>query len=336
MLCVECGKREAKIGALCEVCYVKKTKFTDIPRHIDVVMCPHCHSVKFGGHWEEVSLEDAVYSLIDRGIKFLHEYDSYSLEVEQEGSEGEFRAFATVEVHYKGVVARELHEVLVDVKYESCPRCNRFFGNYFEAIVQLRGMREYEEKELTDFLRARVMHYSAKNPNLFITKEVHKKEGWDFYLSDKREARKVAREISRTYGAEVKESPQIAGRKDGQDLYRITFSVRLPEYRRGDVVEIEGRYCVVDTIDRHFLRVTELVSGRKKVVDSRRHAVKMVAERTQVEEMLVVYQEGDTVQLLTRDNRVIEARCREELPQGRYVQVVSLGGVVYVLPQSGH
>ncbi len=332
MLCLECGKREAKYDGLCEECFLKKTRFTDLPRHIDMVMCPHCHAIKFGGHWESVSMEDAIFVLVDRNLKFLHEYDSYTLNVEHGAMEGEFAVLATIDIKYRGLTTQEIHEILFDVKYESCPRCNRYFGNYFEAILQLRGMRDYEVSELLNFVHSQVAHYAEKNLDLFITKEVEKKEGWDFYLSDKREARKIARDLARTYGAEIKKSPKIVGRKDGQDIYRVTYSVRLPPYRSGDIVVVDGAYYELESINGHFITAQDIVELRKKHIDTRRHDVVLVREKNEIEEMMVIYQDGDNVQLLSKDNRVVETRANRPLKSGANVRTVTIEDNIYILP----
>ncbi|NPA75946.1 MAG: NMD protein affecting ribosome stability and mRNA decay [Euryarchaeota archaeon] len=332
MQCLECGKKEAKYDGLCEDCFLKKTKFTELPQYIDLTICPHCHAVKFGGHWEHVPLEDAVYMMVDRNLKFMHEYDSYRLRVEHGEIEGEFHVLATVDITYKDIHTRELHEVLFDLKYESCPRCNRYYGNYFEAILQLRGLREYEVSEVIEFLRERVEYYAQKNENLFITKSVERREGWDFYLSDKREARKISREIARKYGATVKESPQIAGRKDGQDIYRVTYSVRLPAYRTGDVVNVEGTYYLIEGINQNFIKGKDILSGKSKLIDSKRHRIYMLVERKNIKKMLVIYQDGENVQLLSEENRVIDARTPWHLEPGKYVNAIVVDGTVYVLP----
>ncbi len=333
MLCVECGKREAKYDGLCEECFLKKVKFTSVPNHIDMTICPHCHAVKFGGHWENIPLEDALFKLLDKSIEFLHEYDSYELQVSHGEIDGEFPVEMRIAVKLKDINAEEIHYTTVDIHYESCPRCNRFFGNYFEAIIQLRGMRENEVREILNFVYERIEHHAKKNENLFLTKEVEKREGWDLYLSDKREAKKIAREVCQKYGASLKESPQIAGRKDGKDIYRVTYAVRLPDYRIGDIVEVEGSYLLVEDISGTFVKGVNLEDGKKKSVDSKRHRISLALRKDEVERAIVVYSRGNTVQLLDKNNNLIDTRMNFEVEDGSTVKIAKIGDDVYVLPQ---
>ncbi len=333
MLCIECGKREAKYDGLCEECFLKRVKFTELPRHIEIVVCPHCHSVKFGRHWESTDIEDAIYRIVDRSLRFNHEYDSYELQVSHGEIEGEFIVEAAVKIKMGDVSAEETHVVNMHIHHESCPRCNRFFGNYFEAILQVRGMREREISEVLNFVYERIEYHANRNENLFLTKEVEKKEGWDFYLSDKREAKKIAKEICHKYGASLKESPQLAGRKDGRDLYRVTYSVRLPDYRKGDVVEIEGEPYLVDSISGTYIRGISLKDGRHKRFDSKRHSIKLLVKSDEFERAIVVYSRGEETQLLDSNNTILELRTPLTLKDGSTVKIARVGDDVYVLPE---
>ena len=333
MLCVECGKRDAKYDGLCEVCFLKKIKFTAVPAHIPLIVCPHCHSLKFGGRWEHMSPEDAIFRLVDRAIRFEHEYDSYNLQVEHGEINGEFKVEVKIIVNYKDMKIEESHKIKFDMKYESCPRCNKFFGNYFEAIVQLRGLRDYEIEGVADFFRDKIEYYATKNKNLFLTREVKKKEGLDFYLSDKREAKKIVKELSNTYGAAVKESPKIVGRRDGQDIYRVTYSIRLPNYRSGDIVMVDENYYFIESVDKSYIRGINIETWKKKMIDSKRHPVSLVREKYEIEEALVIFQDGDNAQLLDKSNSTLDIYVKMPLKEGSTVHIVRIDGEVYALPR---
>ncbi len=332
MLCVECGKREAKYEGLCEECFLKKVKFTDLPQHLDLVVCPHCHSVKFGGVWERISLEEAISRIVDKNIKFIHDCDGYDLDIVHGEIEGEFDVEVRVLIKYGDLETTETHMVRFDLKYESCPRCNRYFGNYFEAILQLRGMRENEYTEVLEYTHWLISRHARKNENLFLTKEVKKKEGWDLYLSDKREAKNIAKELVRKYGAALKESPQIAGRKDGKDVYRVTYSVRLPTYRVGDVVNVEGKYYLVTDVGERYVHGVGVCSGKKKSFDSHRHSIDVVVTRDDIELATVIYSRNREAQIIDRNNEIIDVITNYDVNSGDTVRIFRVDESVYVLP----
>ncbi len=333
MLCVECGKREAKYDGLCEECFLRKVKFTSLPQHLDIVMCPHCRSIKFGGRWEKVPIDEAIKRIVEKNIKFEYEHDSYTITCNYDSTEGEFEVEVNVSIKYRDLEVSEHHLVKFELKYESCPRCNRFYGNYFEAILQLRGLRPEEQWEVLEYTHKRIAYHSRKNEELFLTKEVEKKEGWDLYLSDKKEAKKIARELCHKYGASLKESPQIAGRKDGKDIYRVTYAVRLPEYRIGDIIEVEGRYYVVSDIHDKFVSALELSDGKRKNIDSRKHNITRIAKNEELRKATVVYYRDGTVQLLSENNEIIETTTQIEVPNGATVKTLWVEGDVYIIPE---
>ncbi len=332
MLCVECGKREAKYEGLCEECFLKKVKFVDIPQHMEVVRCPHCGAVRFKGEWKRLEEDEIIRELINRNLLVLHDYDALSYNFDMIEEDGEFQLTVHFHIRYVDMKVEEEIYSRVNVKYESCPRCNRFFGNYFEAILQIRGLRDGELQDVVSYAHERIAFYAEKNENLFVTKEGEKHGGWDIYISDKREAKKVADEMARKYGATVKASPHIVGRKDGRDVYRVTYSVRLPDYRQGDVVEVEGRYYGVSHISGHFLKLVSLDNGSEKTVDVRRHSVKVVGRRDELEDAMVVFFQGDEVQLMDENYSTLVAKTWKAYTSGEKVKIIRIEGTVYVVP----
>ncbi len=332
MLCLECGEREAVVDGLCKECFVKKTKFTYLPPHMELTMCPHCGAVRFKGEWKRLDEGEMIRELIERNMDILHDYDSMEVDFSMGESDREIPLDVRIRISYRGIEVIEEHVSEVSIKYESCPRCNRFFGNYFEAILQIRGLRDGELEELVSFAHSRLENYARKNENLFVTKEEGKHGGWDIYISDKKEARKVAEDISRRYGATVKESPHIVGRKDGRDVYRMTYSVRLPEYREGDVVEVDGVYSVVRNTSSHYLKLLSLRDGKERSVDVRKHKVSMVRRRDELEEGMVLFSQGNEVQIMDQDYKVLEVKTPFPVKSGERVKFFRKDDEVFVVP----
>ena len=333
MLCLECGKREAKYDGLCEECFLKKVRFVFLPPHINIVVCPHCGSIKIRNRWKDLNMEDALQEIIIKNLRFLHPPDGYTLDINHGEIEGEFDAVVEFNITYQDLKIQEKKMVNFSIKYESCPRCNRYFGNYFEAIIQLRGMRKNEISEVVEYLHERVNYYAKKNKNLFVNREVEKKEGWDFYISDKREAKKIARDFGKKYGAILKESPHLTGRKDGKNLYRITYSVRFPEYRKGDVLRVEDEYYLVNEVDGTFVRALSLSNGKLKLIDSRKHKIEFIVKKEDMEEGMVVYCKENEIQIMDENYRVLEVRTPFHFESGKKIKIFRENNEIYVIPE---
>ncbi len=332
MLCIECGKREAKYDGLCEECFLKKVRFIDLPTHLDIVICPHCGAIKMGGVWKNLEMDKAIKGILMKNIKFLHDYDDYNLEMKYTKKDGEFDVEVHFKIRYKDLKVLETKTINFTVKHESCPKCNRYFGNYFEAIIQLRGMEENEIEEIREFLHRRMEHYSKRNSNLFINREEEKKEGWNFYISDKKEAKKIAKDICNRYGGTLKESPQIAGRKDGRDVYRVTYSVRLPEYREGDIVSIEENYYLIHEISGSFIKGISLRTGKWKMFDSKKHRVELVKKKENLKSAQVIYARDNEIQIMDEEYKMEDIKTPFSVRNGDKIKIVKINGTIYIVP----
>ena len=133
-------------------------------------------------------------------------------------------------------------ELAVDVRLvsRSCPECSRKSGRYYTAIVQLRGpserlieksrdLRARLDRRWTELLRdtrpdwQRAMSWREERP-----------EGWDVYFTETLAARSVARLAKQKFGIRPVESATLFGRKDGRDVYRVTFCLRFPRQASDD------------------------------------------------------------------------------------------------------
>src|SRR3972149_2616961 len=63
----------------------------------------------------------------------------------------------------------------------------------------------------------------------------------DVYVSSGTGGHAAAKTGAEAFGGQVRASPKIHGRKDGRDLYRVTYHVRIPGFRRGDLLRFQGR-----------------------------------------------------------------------------------------------
>jgi nonsense-mediated mRNA decay protein 3 len=115
-------------------------------------------------------------------------------------------------------------------------------------------------------VRDRVAAMRKSSRGAFISKIERVKGGLDFYFSTAKAAGAVAREIQDTRCAEYKESSSLWGRRDGEEVYRMTYLVRMPGFARGDVVEFEGRDYFVSRMSRNAVQGIDLVTGEERLL----------------------------------------------------------------------
>jgi nonsense-mediated mRNA decay protein 3 len=129
----------------------------------------------------------------------------------------------------------------VRLKPSQCVVCTRRKSRYYEAVLQVRA----DGRNLTDEEMEAVSKLVHKRVDSatdgFISEEEKMHGGWDFLLSSKALGRNISKELASMYCAQESSSASLVGMKDGQEMYRITNSVRLPQYKVGDVIDHNGR-----------------------------------------------------------------------------------------------
>jgi nonsense-mediated mRNA decay protein 3 len=244
--CVVCGRADvATIDGECADCYAKHRPLVGVVQHPTVVLCPTCGARLVGAHWERSGTSSLLTS--EDLVRFLQPLDEVGIRRvrwEETGANPLVRTLAgQLDIRFRGTERTVSVTMQVKIEHRTCLECSRRAGHYFTAVLQLRGLEE-RIKEPSRVLRARIGRVwdhvlpEARTDwkNAFSWRE-ERPEGWDVYFKDKLAARAMARWMKDRLGAELKESPSLYGRKDGHDVYRVTFCLRIPpeadpEYRR--------------------------------------------------------------------------------------------------------
>jgi len=270
MFCVECGREDELIGSLCVACYSKRHPVASLPDHVDLTLCVHCSSMQTVKGWEDIgSVREAAEAAIDEALVLekgvvLSDVSVRLSETDERNIQATVNIVAGLEEH---VFKREL-QTMVRLKRGSCTECSKQHGNYYEAILQVRGpgreLGKAIEREMQDMVTSRVASMRKSTREVFISRIESVKGGLDFYFSTIGAARSVARELQDALCAEFKESSSLWGRKGGKEVSRMTFLVRLPGFSKGDVVEHQGREYYVKGLSRGVVRTVDISTGEER------------------------------------------------------------------------
>lgn len=247
MRCAVCGG-EAVIEGMCVNCYMERHTLFWIDDIIELVKCPKCERFNVEKTWKDIDFDSAVFEEITSRIRVHPSFNVEDVEINPLTS-GEFGKYSVrLSGDVEGYDVEEEKIVEVRVKTRTCEKCTMISGGYYEAIVQIRAdnrdIESFELEKVRDIIE-RILEREKDNKKAFVSKIVERKEGVDFYFGDKNLGRKVSREIVKALGGKIVESRKLHTRKDGRDLYRYTFAVRLPCYRIGDVVREGEKVCIV-------------------------------------------------------------------------------------------
>ena len=312
MFCVECGREGDLIGSLCEECYSKKHLQASIPDHVDVLMCAHCSAVKSQRGWETVgSVREAAEMAVQQAVTVSK--DAKVMDVRTALSERDERNLAAeVEVSI-AAHGKEFHRKLstsVRLKRGACTECSKQMGSYYEAILQIRwpdrSLAEHDLNEAERMVRSRMESMRKSSREVFLSKVDRVKGGLDFYFSTIPAARAVARELQDALCAEYKESSSLWGKKDGKEVNRMTYLIRLPGIRAGDIIERKGRDHYVRGMSKGVIHAVDLLTGEESSVKASEAVdCPVSATKSAVKKAAVVTESEREIQVVDPDTMAV-------------------------------
>lgn len=234
--CVVCGATGRPLtDGVCAECAARRTVLLSAPRRGTVTVCPTCGAREVGAHWERrggsrlLTAED-----LSPFLRVHPEAGIRRIRWEETSATSTVRAYVGhAHVAFRGT-AREV-DVPLSVRFVSktCPDCSRKSGRYYTALVQLRGPldgrteRPIERRTRLERTWSEILRESPSKWREALSWTEARPEGWDCYFTETLPARSIARLAKQRFGASLKESASLFGRKDGHDVYRVTFCLRF-------------------------------------------------------------------------------------------------------------
>ena len=276
--CPRCGDPvESAVAAtdgrapICEDCYFEDFDLVDAPDRIEVLVCATCGAIQRGKRWVDVDARDYTDVAIDEVSEAL------SIHVDAEGFEWRVEPEqvdeTTVRMHC--LLSAVVHdrpvetELTIPVKIArgTCTRCGRIAGEYYASTVQVRARGRRPTDREVERAIAIITDYVAEREadgdrDAFVTELDETADGVDAKLSTTRIGRAVADRIVRRLGGTVAESATLVTEdEDGDEVYRVTYAVHLPEFTPGDVIDPEDDDPVLVRSVRGNLKGVHVTTG---------------------------------------------------------------------------
>ena len=343
MFCVECGREDELIGSLCKECYSKKHSLVTLADHVDLTLCAHCSAMESDKGWKDVgSVRDAVEAAVKQSLDLSKGVRVTDVNVRiSEKDERNLQAEVDLLLSVEDKEFERKLVTIVRLKRGSCPECSKQQGRYYEAILQVRGpgksLPERTEAEVDKFVKDRVSSMRKSSREVFLSKVDRVKGGLDFYFSTTPAARSIAREIESSMCAEYKESSSLWGRRDGKEIYRMTFMVRFQGFARGDVIERGSEMYYVTGMARGMVRGIDIVKGEEHAVRLKDSGeCSLVKPKSGILKALVVADVGDELQVLDPETlKTLDVRKPPGFSRkGEHVRLVKTKAGTFVLSDS--
>ncbi len=235
--CVKCGKTvEKTVNGLCEECLLTQERF--LKKHvINIAIC------KFCGKFVEnpnISLEDAIKKSLEEIV--LGSLKSHEI-IKEEPNLKVLKVLVSKKVDSMLLEREEI--VKAKIKLQCCRICMKIRGGFYAVKVQIRSSKEIL-KEIEKRLLSKLQYERLRKPI-----------GIDVFFQSRGDARKFLNKLSSYYIFKKKESAKLVTRKNGRDIYRVTISVRIPRWQRGDIVEYEGKLYQILSFQKNFVKLVD-------------------------------------------------------------------------------
>ena len=285
--CPECGdpiERPAEVdlpggsrdrnAALCDGCYFDSFDLVDAPERIEIRVCSRCGALHRGNRWVDVGASDytdvAIEETADRLAVHVDAEDvEWGVEPEQV-DENTIRMRCLFSGRVRETPLSETVTVPVYIARETCDRCGRIAGDYYESIVQVRATDRVptaaENDRAVEIADSYIADREATGDrNAFITETLRTDDGVDMKISTNQMGQGIAKRIVAELGGSVANAPTLVTEDgDGNEVYRVTFTVRLPPFTPGDVIDLgDGDGPVLVTSAHGNLKGTRLATGER-------------------------------------------------------------------------
>lgn len=284
--CPKCGK-PATCGIFCKECIKIVHPLVLGTKPAKIVFCALCDRVKPHSDWKNMDLEHAISKSLAPVMIFAPDAHIESVEFStpeferKPGIKKNVTVLAVVTGHHEDAKNdyEEECEVRLDYEVTLCTTCSRKGSAYFEGILQVRN--------LTPVLRSDIYSYIQRHQHkgLRLAKEVPVgNTGADYYLSDQRMISQIGKHLHSKYGGELRLAAQHFSydHNASRNLYRVNAYLEVPEFAKGDVIRVEGKYFLVIGISGTIKGENLLTGEEENIVYRKGEPVRLTVDQTKI------------------------------------------------------
>lgn len=148
--------------------------------------------------------------------------------------------------------------------------------------------------------------------------------------------REICKTLSDQYCAETDDSSKLVGQtRDGIDMYRVSYLVRLPEFHVGDIVRYGKKYYLLTRVSSAGGKIKSLNNFSDMTVRRpNMPELKVYAKSSELEVADVISRSDGEIQVLDpRDYSTKELLVPKNAVIGDTVNMVRIEDVLYYVPE---
>ncbi|MFH1055969.1 MAG: NMD3-related protein [Candidatus Altiarchaeota archaeon] len=305
--CPVCGRPSC---GLCAECYLKDHPIAVKPEPYKEC---GCGGVLFKGKWF-TDKDEMIRQLAERSIRPPSGVRTRIEGVKSEEKAGKLTVQVDVVATCEKASSRQ--DISFDVWPErvTCDTCKKLSSGYYEAVLQVRDSD---------------IDLNLDGDQVSNVEKV--RGGFDYYLTSVNYAReKVTSLFNKGYF--VKDSSKLFGRKGDKVLYRHYFSIKHPQFRKGDFIEHKGKLLQVRDVGRS-VKLTDVESGKHESATlNQLEDAPVIAKSPEVKTAIITEVRPDGIQIMnSQDCSIHELPRRDGVEQGQEVKYIHVRGRRYLL-----
>lgn len=338
--CPKCGRPTQGEG-VCNQCRSEGTRWFSCDQKVWCTHCPTCGALKQGNTWSDTNRERSEISLdLARSAVHIHpdvKKGDIGIRIDDMSVNRSKAIISLTGVLYDNPVQATC-ETEIAWQKEQCDRCNRISGSYYEGVVQVRAHDRipspYEVQTAAGLAYDVEESLQTGGERLSFISDVNIiRDGLDIIVGSQHIGLLIARRITAEIGGRFSTHPKLIGERNGQQLYRITYSVRLPKYQKHDIIRFKKHYGEVIQADSRNLRVFNFSDGTIKVIAGK-EVERLIGTARTAEDAMVAFSSDDTIGVidpLTFATHECAAWRGHGISAGQHIRILRDGDHIVVL-----
>jgi nonsense-mediated mRNA decay protein 3 len=248
---------------------MREAVFAVIDASASCTICPKCESTKNAGIWSDTRTdrEELSQALAASAVRVHPDAENITTTIAiRHISSNRSVADVSVTGTLYGIPAKAVQKVKIVWVHEQCDRCCRISGSYYEGVIQVRANGRkpspFELRRAAEIAYQIEDQLQTNGDRLSFVSDIEDADGGiDIVFSSQSIGSAIAHDIVGALGGSFTTHPKLVGEKAGVRLYRVTYSVRLPRFSRGDVILHEKGYFRILRQMKDTLFVQDLQTG---------------------------------------------------------------------------
>lgn len=338
--CPKCG-RPTQAEGVCEQCRFEGTRWFSCDQKVRCIHCPSCGALKQVNTWTDTDqARSELAPDLARSAVHLHpDVKKATIQIRiDDMSTNRSRAVIAVAGMLYNEPVQGTCETEIAWSKEQCDRCNRISGSYYEGVVQVRADDRipgpYEIQMAAGIASGVEESLQTGGERLSFVSDISEtRDGLDIIVGSQHIGLLISRRITAELGGRFTRHPKLIGEKNGRQLFRITYSVRLPKYQKRDVIRFRGHYGEVIHVVSRTMRVLDFSEGAIKVIREA-EVEKLVGSARDAKDAMVAFSSSGTIGVIDPETYATHecvVGSDPDFSAGQHIRILRDGDQIVIL-----